>query len=205
MWSRTIEGPYAGAAGQTPSAQRTEECLAEARPSWPGRPPHLVRLFSRDAGRGQHSSKTQGPRNQAQTPDHPGGQRETLRAVDAMWRPRRNLLQRSKYLWPRDLTMVTPGRLPPQTQRDTGILDSLGRFFGRTGCAERGSGQGELRGRAAAQASRGSEWGGKGTAGGLSPRRSVSLEMLTSPWVSASEVPTLLPRSPGMQLERGLG
>lgn len=112
----------------------------EASPADPGGRPHLVRLFSRDApGREDNTFKDRPSESdelqtiQEDSAAAPG-------AVDAMAAQKRPS-QRSKYLASAStMDHARHGFLP--RHRDTGILDSLGRFFGSDrGAPKRGSGK----------------------------------------------------------------
>ena len=112
----------------------------EASPADPGGRPHLVRLFSRDApGREDNTFKDRPSESdelqtiQEDSAAAPG-------AVDAMAAQKRPS-QRSKYLASAStMDHARHGFLP--RHRDTGILDSLGRFFGTDrGAPKRGSGK----------------------------------------------------------------
>ncbi|XP_069425244.1 myelin basic protein isoform X1 [Ovis canadensis] len=112
----------------------------EASPADPGGRPHLVRLFSRDApGREDNTFKDRPSESdelqtiQEDSAAAPG-------AVDAMAAQKRPS-QRSKHLASAStMDHARHGFLP--RHRDTGILDSLGRFFGSDrGAPKRGSGK----------------------------------------------------------------
>ncbi|XP_007126063.2 myelin basic protein isoform X7 [Physeter macrocephalus] len=112
----------------------------DANPADPGGRPHLIRLFSRDApGREDNTFKDRpSESDELQTIQEDGAAApEGLDVMAAQKRPS----QRSKYLASAStMDHARHGFLP--RHRDTGILDSLGRFFGADrGAPKRGSGK----------------------------------------------------------------
>ncbi|XP_057554227.1 myelin basic protein isoform X4 [Hippopotamus amphibius kiboko] len=112
----------------------------DANPADPGGRPHLIRLFSRDApGREDNTFKDRPSESDelqtiqedgAAAPEGPG-------VMAAQKRPS----QRSKYLASASTMDHARHAFLPR-HRDTGILDSLGRFFGADrGAPKRGSGK----------------------------------------------------------------
>ncbi|XP_028729723.1 myelin basic protein isoform X3 [Peromyscus leucopus] len=111
-----------------------------AHPADPGNRPHLVRLFSRDApGREDNTFKDRpSESDELQTiQEDPTAASEGLDVMASQKRPS----QRSKYLATAStMDHARHGFLP--RHRDTGILDSIGRFFsGDRGAPKRGSGK----------------------------------------------------------------
>ncbi|XP_015848189.1 myelin basic protein isoform X2 [Peromyscus maniculatus bairdii] len=111
-----------------------------AHPADPGSRPHLVRLFSRDApGREDNTFKDRpSESDELQTiQEDPTAASEGLDVMASQKRPS----QRSKYLATAStMDHARHGFLP--RHRDTGILDSIGRFFsGDRGAPKRGSGK----------------------------------------------------------------
>ncbi|XP_051057972.1 myelin basic protein isoform X2 [Phodopus roborovskii] len=111
-----------------------------AHPADPGSRPHLVRLFSRDApGREDNTFKDRSSESdELQTiQEDPTAASEGLDVMASQKRPS----QRSKYLATAStMDHARHGFLP--RHRDTGILDSIGRFFsGDRGAPKRGSGK----------------------------------------------------------------
>uniref|UniRef100_A0A8C6ASJ0 Myelin basic protein n=2 Tax=Odontoceti TaxID=9722 RepID=A0A8C6ASJ0_MONMO len=111
-----------------------------ANPADPGGRPHLIRLFSRDApGREDNTFKDRpSESDELQTiQEDSAAAPEGLDVMAAQKRPS----QRSKYLASAStMDHARHGFLP--RHRDTGILDSLGRFFGADrGAPKRGSGK----------------------------------------------------------------
>ncbi|XP_059751170.1 myelin basic protein isoform X3 [Balaenoptera ricei] len=112
----------------------------DASPADPGGRPHLIRLFSRDApGREDNTFKDRpSESDELQTiQEDSAAAPEGLDVMAAQKRPS----QRSKYLASAStMDHARHGFLP--RHRDTGILDSLGRFFGADrGAPKRGSGK----------------------------------------------------------------
>ncbi|XP_061025289.1 myelin basic protein isoform X1 [Eubalaena glacialis] len=112
----------------------------DANPADPGGRPHLIRLFSRDApGREDNTFKDRpSESDELQTiQEDSAAAPEGLDVMAAQKRPS----QRSKYLASAStMDHARHGFLP--RHRDTGILDSLGRFFGADrGAPKRGSGK----------------------------------------------------------------
>ncbi|OBS68117.1 hypothetical protein A6R68_03341 [Neotoma lepida] len=111
-----------------------------AHPADPGSRPHLIRLFSRDApGREDNTFKDRpSESDELQTiQEDPTAASEGLDVMASQKRPS----QRSKYLATAStMDHARHGFLP--RHRDTGILDSIGRFFsGDRGAPKRGSGK----------------------------------------------------------------
>ncbi|XP_031222011.1 myelin basic protein isoform X4 [Mastomys coucha] len=111
-----------------------------AHPADPGNRPHLIRLFSRDApGREDNTFKDRpSESDELQTiQEDPTTASEGLDVMASQKRPS----QRSKYLATAStMDHARHGFLP--RHRDTGILDSIGRFFsGDRGAPKRGSGK----------------------------------------------------------------
>ncbi|XP_036060431.1 myelin basic protein isoform X3 [Onychomys torridus] len=111
-----------------------------AHPADPGNRPHLIRLFSRDApGREDNTFKDRpSESDELQTiQEDPTAASEGLDVMASQKRPS----QRSKYLATAStMDHARHGFLP--RHRDTGILDSIGRFFsGDRGAPKRGSGK----------------------------------------------------------------
>lgn len=111
-----------------------------AHPADPGSRPHLIRLFSRDApGREDNTFKDRpSESDELQTiQEDPAAASEGLDVMASQKRPS----QRSKYLSTAStMDHARHGFLP--RHRDTGILDSIGRFFsGDRGAPKRGSGK----------------------------------------------------------------
>lgn len=111
-----------------------------AHPADPGNRPHLIRLFSRDApGREDNTFKDRpSESDELQTiQEDPTAASGGLDVMASQKRPS----QRSKYLATAStMDHARHGFLP--RHRDTGILDSIGRFFsGDRGAPKRGSGK----------------------------------------------------------------
>lgn len=111
-----------------------------AHPADPGSRPHLIRLFSRDApGREDNTFKDRpSESDELQTiQEDSTAASEGLDVMASQKRPS----QRSKYLATAStMDHARHGFLP--RHRDTGILDSIGRFFsGDRGAPKRGSGK----------------------------------------------------------------
>nr|XP_021514402.1 myelin basic protein isoform X4 [Meriones unguiculatus] len=111
-----------------------------SHPADPGHRPHLIRLFSRDApGREDNTFKDRpSESDELQTiQEDPTAAPEGLDVMASQKRPS----QRSKYLATAStMDHARHGFLP--RHRDSGILDSIGRFFsGDRGAPKRGSGK----------------------------------------------------------------
>ncbi|MBZ3875274.1 Myelin basic protein [Sciurus carolinensis] len=114
----------------------------DARPADPGSRPHLIRLFSRDApGREDNTFKDRpSESDELQTiPEDTAADPESLGVMASQKRPSQR--HGSKYLATAStMDHARHGFLP--RHRDTGILDSIGRFFGGDrGAPKRGSGK----------------------------------------------------------------
>ncbi|XP_039092324.1 myelin basic protein isoform X2 [Hyaena hyaena] len=114
----------------------------DANPADPGGRPHLIRLFSRDApGREDNTFKDRpSESDELQTiPEDGAATPEGLHVMASQKRPSQR--HGSKYLASASaMEHARHGFLP--RHRDTGILDSLGRFFGGDrGVPKRGSGK----------------------------------------------------------------
>uniref|UniRef100_A0A8D2BA05 Myelin basic protein n=1 Tax=Sciurus vulgaris TaxID=55149 RepID=A0A8D2BA05_SCIVU len=114
----------------------------DARPADPGRRPHLIRLFSRDApGREDNTFKDRpSESDELQTiPEDTAAEPESQGVMASQKRPSQR--HGSKYLASAStMDHARHGFLP--RHRDTGILDSIGRFFGGDrGAPKRGSGK----------------------------------------------------------------
>lgn len=113
-----------------------------AHPADPGNRPHLIRLFSRDApGREDNTFKDRpSESDELQTiQEDPTAASEGLDVMASQKRPSQR--HGSKYLATAStMDHARHGFLP--RHRDTGILDSIGRFFsGDRGAPKRGSGK----------------------------------------------------------------
>ena len=114
----------------------------DANPADPGGRPHLIRLFSRDApGREDNTFKDR-PSESDELQTIQEDSTATPEGLDVMASQKRPSQRHgSKYLASaRAMDHARHGFLP--RHRDTGILDSLGRFFGGDrGVPKRGSGK----------------------------------------------------------------
>ncbi|KAM7126029.1 myelin basic protein isoform 5-T5 [Molossus nigricans] len=122
-------------------AASPENAWQDARPADPRGRPHLVRLFSRDApGREDNTFKDRpSESDELQTIEEDSTAPERLDAMAAQKRPSQR--HGAKYLASASTLDHARHAFLPR-HRDTGILDSLGRFFaGDKGVPKRGSGK----------------------------------------------------------------